>query len=296
MGVVGADAGSGGVELSEGDNQQTVFLVSGRGEELRHPLGEEGVGTRRAIRSSFRALAGHTGVAEVGRDKRVVGRRVELAQIGVELVKRDVVERAIAEVEQRMEVDEGVVPRRITAKRRLLGAVGFGLDAGVGFPRLVDHPLHVAVPFEAADGELIRQRRHLDREEAFFEFGAVLLGLGIGRLTADRRDLVGERGVVQQGVAGEQFAFGPQGARQVGHLRRGAKRRVVAGTGERDHEDVLDPAGFGQRFLWWRRLLGRRRWFARHCRGFSRGQGFARRRGGRFGAGRRAGGCSARRR
>ena len=71
------------VGLVEGDDQQPVLLVGGGGEDLRHPLREEGVGGRRTFGAPCRALPGDAGVAEVGRDEGVVGGRGDLRQAGV---------------------------------------------------------------------------------------------------------------------------------------------------------------------------------------------------------------------
>ncbi len=127
------------------------------------------------------------------------------------------------------------------------------------------------------DGELVGDRGRFDGEHAVVEFRAARLRLRVRRLAADRRHLVGESGVVEQRVAGEQLALGPQFGAQVRHLRGRPEGCFVAGAGQRDHEDVLDRARFGERF-------GRRR---RRRRRFFRGGRFGRAARFRRGDGRR---------
>src|SRR5260221_12140801 len=103
---------------AEADDQQAVFLVGRRGEDLRHPFRQERVGGGHAFERARRALAGGARITRGRGD--VGGGRGSLcfAQVGGQLLDRDVVGRTVAEIEQRVEVDARVLRRRVGAKRR----------------------------------------------------------------------------------------------------------------------------------------------------------------------------------
>src|SRR3954453_6522186 len=254
--------------LSEGDDQDAVTLVGRGGEDLRDPAREEPVGLgRTGIIDGGVTLGRLTGVAEVGRDEREVGGPA--LERTVEPVQRYVALLAAAQVQQRVEVDERVVPGgvaapgvagrriglahvvcrirrprvRVNAGLRRAGRSGLPLGDRLRFA----HVLHVGAPGEPGAEQLIRDVDRLRRIDAAVagdvaaavrlcargELGvarALLRGGCVGGLATGHRDVVGQSGVHQERVAGEQLTLRPQGVGEIRHLRVRAERVVIAGA------------------------------------------------------------------
>ncbi len=164
-------------------------------------------------------------------------------------------------VDDRVEVDEGVVPRGVVVLRGgLLGAVRRAhrrVAAGRGLARgVVAHVLHVALPAQALGLKLPGERLHRARVHAADAerlpvaadraglqvdvVRAVRLRVGVRRLPADQRDVVVEALVADPVVLRDQRPVGRQRLGEVG--RRGVRRerRAVALVLEHDQPDVLD--------------------------------------------------------
>src|SRR6185437_13243438 len=124
-------------------------------------------GGRGAGRRAFRALAGDPGRAEIWGDVGEV-RRLRLAlQVLLQFGDRHVAGRAFAHVEQRVEVGEGVEPRRVAAEFDFLFFFAGGVDAVFRLSGgRADHAFHVGLPGEAGDAELLGDRLRFDLIDA----------------------------------------------------------------------------------------------------------------------------------
>src|SRR5207245_1179454 len=104
-----------------------------RGEDLRDPFREEGVGGLQAAGGAVEAGRFAAVVAQVRDDERVVGGLRRGSEIRRQARERQIVARAVAEVEQRVEVDERVVAGGVRVARarvlRFVGLVGHGMAA-----------------------------------------------------------------------------------------------------------------------------------------------------------------------
>ena len=117
--------------LVEGDDEQDVLLEGGRRGDLRHPRLQELVGRDQPAGLAVHARRVVAVVAEVGGDEDVVRRGRDRLQILRERVEVDDVGLAARRVDDRVEVDEGVVPRCVlVADSRLLGVVRCADPAG----------------------------------------------------------------------------------------------------------------------------------------------------------------------
>ncbi len=196
------------------DHDETFLADRLRPEDLRHPLGEEFIGRRGARGRARGALIRQPRVAEIRGDEGELGRRLRLAQVLGQLIDRQVVGRTVADVEQGVEIDEGVEARRISARGRFVGLVGLRLDAVVG-AAFVGHVLDVAAPGHVAGADLVGERQRFDRIDAARAWDQALLvelgagrerrvdhaaapGRGVGALAADQRDVVRKRVGIQQ--------------------------------------------------------------------------------------------------
>ena len=216
-------------------------------------------------------------MAEIGRDEDKICRRRFVLQVLRQLVEIDHVPGALAAIDQRMEVDEGIVARGvlIAARERLgsLRVVEFvqgdlalrveRLTAGrlLAF-RVQAHVFHIAAPGPAGGGELIGKRLKLggvnapgaDRltvrgDPGEFEIiieGTIDVRLHGRRLAAEHGDVVVQADMPGAVVLAEQHALARQGLRQElgGRILLGGRteRRVKAFVLEHDDEDMADPA------------------------------------------------------
>ena len=201
-------------------------------------------------------------VAEVGADEVVVRRRLGAPQVSGHLRQVDVVGGAGRVVDDRVEVDERVVARRVLVAD--LGALGgvHRVQIGVAAARRLSrglgrHVLHVALPGQPAVLELVGDRLHLrrrihaagpehlavgrrsSRQEVVVE-DAVGLGLRVRGLAADHGDVVVEAEVAGRVVVRQEVALRRQPLRQVLGGALGTKGLVGVLVLQHDDEDVLD--------------------------------------------------------
>ena len=174
-------------------------------------------------------------VAEVRCDVREVRCRAGRAQVGRELIEADDVLRARRAVDDRVEVDERIVARRVHVARvrllRVVLRVDRGVPARLRLGRRVADVLHVPLPREVARRELVGERAHAGRVHAARPDGlavgrrsgqaevavdlAVALRLRVGALAAQLGDVVGQAVVRRAVVIVEQLALREQGLVEV---------------------------------------------------------------------------------
>src|SRR5207244_11576890 len=187
-----------------------------------------------------------------------VARRAGRAEVERKLVETDDVLRARGAVDDRVEVDKGIVPRRVhVARVRLLGVVlrvDRGVPAGLRLGRRVADVLHVPLPREATRGQLVGERAHalgvhaaradgltVARRRGEAEVAvdlAVALRLRVRALTAQLGDVVGQAVVRGAVVIVEELPLREQRLVEIRRGRRRAERLRVVLVLEVDDERV----------------------------------------------------------
>ena len=203
----------------DSDHEHPVGLVRGRREDLRYLGREESIGRDEPAGLAVDARRIVSVVAEVRRDVEEIGSCRHRLQITREPIQVDHARRARRLVDDRVEVDEGIVACRVHValpchQRRVVLT-----DDRMATRRA--HVLLVRAPRLARRGELITDRLQRRRIHATLPerlsvraralrgeldvLDAVGLGRRVGRLPADLRDVVVEARVPYPEVLREQF-------------------------------------------------------------------------------------------
>src|SRR5580658_1865224 len=123
-----------GIAFIEGDDEQSVELERRSGQDDRNPLLEEAVGRAEASLVAIGAGLVMAVMAQIGCDEAEGGRGGDSRDVDRQLFQPDDRTVALRRVDYRMEIDEGVVPRRVLIARRDGVGGGFRPLGQVGTP------------------------------------------------------------------------------------------------------------------------------------------------------------------